>query len=153
MSFRQIFDRMNRIARSYSSDGWGSEREELRRAEEIIEQERQREERERAAKFGSPASGGPAKDGAGDAPEADAPGEEIPPQGADRVRYQEAVAVLALSEGASWEEISVAYRRLVGIHHPDRASHLSPEEQRNAARKTQELNVAYAYLRNVHGRK
>ncbi len=145
MSFRQIFDRMNRIARSYSPDGWGSERDELRRAEEIIEQERQREERERAAKSAGSATNA---SGTGDAPE-----EGIPPQGADPARYQEAIAVLALSDGASFEDITVAYRRLVGIHHPDRAAHLSPEEQRNAARKTQELNIAYAYLRNVHGRK
>lgn len=54
--------------------------------------------------------------------------------------------VLGVPPGASEEEIKAAYHRLAKRYHPD----LHPEDAR-AARRMNELNAAYAAIRNGSG--
>ncbi len=56
----------------------------------------------------------------------------------------EALGVLALGRGATEDEARTAYRRLVGVAHPDRAGD-DPEATRRTARLTQ----AYAVVRRA----
>ncbi len=56
----------------------------------------------------------------------------------------EALAVLAISPGATDRDVRVAYRRLVSAAHPDRAG-AGPDATRQTARLTQ----AYALLRQI----
>ncbi len=135
MSFWQIFDRMSRIARSYSYADSSRHGDDLRRAEELIEEERRRDEREHMA---AQQQDLPQREGEADQ---------------KRAAYLQAIAILSVADGASWEEIMLAYRRLVRLSHPDRSMRRSREEQERAARRTQELNMAYAYLRDVHGKR
>lgn len=57
-------------------------------------------------------------------------------------------AVLGVSEDATPEEISVAWRRLVFIHHPDR----NPDNIAEAHRQTVAINIAYEILTNDRDR-
>lgn len=138
MSFRQIFSRITNIARANTS-GWrgrdsfrdpfrDSFDEELRRAQELIREAREREER------------------------ANAPAEE--PASSDGVEVV-AVAYRALGVAPSdpFEVITRAYRALIVRHHPDRHARLAPEEQEVARRKAQEINDAYRVIKEHRGRK
>jgi DnaJ like chaperone protein len=51
--------------------------------------------------------------------------------------------VLNVDPTASAEEIHAAYRRLISQYHPDKVEHLGPELKELAARKSQEITVAY----------
>ena len=51
--------------------------------------------------------------------------------------------VLNVDPAASMEEIHAAYRRLISQYHPDKVEHLGPELKELAARKSQEITVAY----------
>jgi DnaJ like chaperone protein len=53
--------------------------------------------------------------------------------------------VLGVTPGATVGEIKSAYRMRVRQYHPDRTEGLGPELRSLALRKTQELNVAYAW--------
>ncbi|QGT75756.1 DnaJ domain-containing protein [Bombella sp. ESL0368] len=55
--------------------------------------------------------------------------------------------VLEVSEGASNEEITSAYRRLVKQHHPDRFAHVGGDVYQEAVRRTAEITQAYRYVR------
>ena len=52
-------------------------------------------------------------------------------------------AVLALPADASVADIRAAYRREIGLHHPDKVAALGPELQALAERKSQQINQAY----------
>jgi DnaJ-domain-containing protein 1 len=51
--------------------------------------------------------------------------------------------VLNVDPTANVEEIHGAYRRLISQYHPDKVEHLGPELKELAARKAQEITVAY----------
>jgi len=51
--------------------------------------------------------------------------------------------VLNVDPTATLGEIHAAYRRLVSQYHPDKVERLGPEIKEVAARKTQEITVAY----------
>src|SRR5579862_2033512 len=51
--------------------------------------------------------------------------------------------VLEVEPTASIEEIHTAYRRLISQYHPDKVEHLGSELKELAARKAQEITVAY----------
>ena len=51
--------------------------------------------------------------------------------------------VLQLSPTADASEIRTAYRRLISQYHPDKVEQLGPELKELAARKSQEITVAY----------
>lgn len=54
--------------------------------------------------------------------------------------------VLGVKVGASEEEITAAYRKLVLMYHPDKVASLAPEYQEIAERKMKEINAAYQAL-------
>jgi len=56
---------------------------------------------------------------------------------------------LGLEPGATLEQVVSAYRSLVQKYHPDKVSHLGKEFQDMAAKRTGEINRAYALLREA----
>lgn len=58
-------------------------------------------------------------------------------------------AVLDISEDASVEEIKKKYKQLVLEYHPDRVAHLGQELKELAAKKTTEINAAFAAIRRL----
>lgn len=55
--------------------------------------------------------------------------------------------VLEVSETASNEEVTKAYRRLIKQHHPDRFAHVGGEVYEEAVRRTAEITQAYRYVK------
>lgn len=55
--------------------------------------------------------------------------------------------VLGLQPGAQQDAVEEAWRGLIQENHPDRVSHMDPEIQALAARRTQAINEAYEALR------
>ena len=55
--------------------------------------------------------------------------------------------VLEVNPGASREEITAAYRRLVQQYHPDIVANLAPEFREVAERRMKEINAAYEQLK------
>ena len=51
--------------------------------------------------------------------------------------------VLGLAADAPVAEIRAAYRREIGLHHPDKVAALGPELQALAERKSRQINQAY----------
>ena len=58
-------------------------------------------------------------------------------------RLQDACAILGVEPSAQIGEIRAAYRSLMMLHHPDRAS---PDKRAEATRKSAEINAAYDLL-------
>lgn len=56
--------------------------------------------------------------------------------------------VLGVSDTATSDEISAAYRRLAQMYHPDKVAGLAPEFQMLADQRMKEINVAYESLKN-----
>ncbi len=65
----------------------------------------------------------------------------------------QAYAVLGLASTASADEIKLAYRRLIGRHHPDKlaAKGVSAAELAQATEKTRQLTAAYERIREARG--
>lgn len=63
----------------------------------------------------------------------------------------QAYAVLGVNRDASPDQIKLAYRRLIGRHHPDKlaARNASPAELARATEKTRELTAAYERIREA----
>jgi hypothetical protein len=62
--------------------------------------------------------------------------------------------VLGVSDSATSDEISTAYRRLAQMYHPDKVAGLAPEFQMLADQRMKEINIAYESLKhqqNGHG--
>ncbi|MCB0363463.1 MAG: J domain-containing protein [Bdellovibrionales bacterium] len=55
-------------------------------------------------------------------------------------------AILGVKRGCSKDEIKQAYKQALSQYHPDKVSHLGPELQELARRKTLAINKAYAEL-------
>jgi DnaJ-domain-containing protein 1 len=60
--------------------------------------------------------------------------------------------VLGVPEAATWEEITVAHRRLAKLHHPDRLVDSTAEELGRSEARIRDLNIAYTELRRRHGK-
>jgi hypothetical protein len=60
-------------------------------------------------------------------------------------------AVLEAEPGDSDEEIKKKYKQMLLQYHPDRVDHLGPELKELAARKTTEINMAFAAIRKRRG--
>jgi hypothetical protein len=54
---------------------------------------------------------------------------------------------LGVTNGASTEEISAAYRKLARTHHPDKVANLKPEVREYSEQRMKEINAAYAELK------
>ncbi len=59
--------------------------------------------------------------------------------------------LLGASEMESEYEIKKKYKQMVMQYHPDRVAHLGPELKELAAKKTTEINCAYAVIRRQRG--
>lgn len=55
--------------------------------------------------------------------------------------------LLGVSDGASFTDVSIAYRRLTQLYHPDKVSGLAPEFQALADKRMKEINAAYEILK------
>jgi DnaJ-domain-containing protein 1 len=138
MSFRQIFDRISRIARVNATDLFGTagrHDEELRRAQELIDGERRREEKERESASRTN----------------DEPGGTKERPDRDGMTLEQASAIIGVPPTASLREITASYRRRIALVHPDRFAGKSTAEHDQAIEMTQKLNIAYAYLKRRHG--
>ena len=62
-------------------------------------------------------------------------------------RYRSPHELLGVESGASQEEISSAYRKLVQQYHPDRVADLGPELREVAEQRMKEINAAYQELK------
>lgn len=170
MSFRQIFDRMTRLARAQAGNWHDRGRNRaLREAEALIEAARAEAERarQRAEQAGAPRGQTPPQEarpreaqphgarretgrrmdekgtGRGDGTS----GERQAARSVPRAALDRARLLLGVTAGATLDDIAGAYRRLVMVHHPDRNGAASEAEQSKARLKTQELNAAYALLK------
>jgi DnaJ like chaperone protein len=54
--------------------------------------------------------------------------------------------VLGVPAGAAKSEIKKAYRKMIGMYHPDRFTHLGPEFEETARKKTEAILAAYQQL-------
>ena len=136
MSLFQIFSRLGRLSRSYSDDDDRVDSDDLRRAEELIAAENDRWELPEP-----PAAPEPAKDAA----PSEQPGAPAAPA---VMTIERAYTVLGLTSGSAIEEVTRAYRKAILQHHPDRAAARGADEQRRAELLAQELNRAYALLKD-----
>jgi DnaJ-domain-containing protein 1 len=59
--------------------------------------------------------------------------------------------VLGARELDSEEEIKRKYKQMVRQYHPDQVAHLGPELKELAAKKTTEINCAFAAIRRMRG--
>jgi DnaJ-domain-containing protein 1 len=55
--------------------------------------------------------------------------------------------LLGVPLGASRQEVSLAYKKLAFIHHPDRVAGMGPEAREYSEERMKELNAAYSELR------
>lgn len=60
-------------------------------------------------------------------------------------------AALELPYGASFEEVKVAYKKMIKQYHPDRF-HNDPEKHKAALEISQKLNIAYSYFEKKFGK-
>jgi DnaJ-domain-containing protein 1 len=60
--------------------------------------------------------------------------------------------ILDIATNASWDEISVAYKKMAQMYHPDKVAGLAPEYQEIAEKRMKILNAAYEQLRRKHGK-
>lgn len=61
-----------------------------------------------------------------------------------------AYEILGVSINATAEQITIAYRQMARMYHPDRLSGLAPEFIEIAEERMKEINDAYSKLKNVH---
>ena len=69
-----------------------------------------------------------------------------PPPTDDLPDDEDPYAVLGVPPGTGPAELKKAYRRLVGLYHPDKFAHLGPEFEATAQRRTRAVIAAYQRL-------
>lgn len=73
---------------------------------------------------------------------------EVPPKRkTEPANLASAFRLLGLEPGASFEDVSAAYRSLAAQNHPDKVAHMAAEFRELAERKMRELNAAYDQIR------
>jgi hypothetical protein len=60
--------------------------------------------------------------------------------------------VLGIPASASWEDITVAHRRLAKLHHPDRLLNATEDDRRRSEQRMRDINIAYSELRRRRGK-
>lgn len=68
------------------------------------------------------------------------------PQDNGRAHMKSPYEVLNVLEGATREEISIAYKQMAKLYHPDKVDHLAPEFKALAEIRMKEINLAYQAL-------
>lgn len=71
--------------------------------------------------------------------------QDFPVQDPAKIRELEYLLNLELKEGADFDEIKLAYKRLVRVYHPDKF-HSDETKRKFAEEVTSKLNEAYAYF-------
>ena len=66
---------------------------------------------------------------------------------AGHTRVRSPYEVLGVAPGASEDEATAAYHRLVQMYHPDKVANLAPEFREVAERRMKEINAAYEELK------
>jgi hypothetical protein len=59
--------------------------------------------------------------------------------------------ILGIEPDSSMEEITLAYKRMAKLNHPDMVSHLDPEFRELAERRMMEINIAFVTLQKDRG--
>lgn len=65
--------------------------------------------------------------------------------------FDKSCRILGIERNASIEQIKEAYKKRVKEYHPDKVETLGEELKELARRKTQEINLAYEFLRKAKG--
>lgn len=143
----QIWNRIKRIAQSYSRDAaWSYESvedEEQRRLKEIIDElNRQGASQQKNNAAGSPPNSGSQQKTHEQTRSAPRP---------TGMTMESALHALGVAPTASNEEIKRAYKKLMMKYHPDRVASMSAAEQEAAKRRAQEVNGAYQYIKTAKG--
>jgi hypothetical protein len=151
MSFRQIFERVTRIARSGSFDPFEDDfDDELRRAQELIDAEKRREEEAREGRREASGAEGARRGAAGTPGASGAEEEGTEPRSPDipvEPEIERALLLLGVTSAASLQDITLAYRRRIVEIHPDRHQRGDAGEIDESKLRTQELNRAYALVK------
>jgi len=74
-----------------------------------------------------------------------------PPTSAPASMTRNPYGVLGASESDSEDDIKRKYKQIVMQYHPDRVAHLGLELRELAAKKTTEINAAFAAIRKMRG--
>lgn len=170
MSFNQIFERFNRLARAYAPEflvGDGEEDADVREARRLIDGhavtpelaelermererlERERLERETAAREAAAEQKAERQRAEQERAEQERLERELDAMRAEaRMTPTRARAVLGVDAGAGAAEVQAAYRALIVGVHPDRTAGLPAEERERARQRAVELNMAYALLKD-----
>jgi hypothetical protein len=76
-----------------------------------------------------------------------APDDDLGPFSAD-----DPYVVLGIPASASWEDITVAHRRLAKLHHPDRLLNATEADRHRSEQRMRDINIAYSELRRRRGK-
>jgi hypothetical protein len=76
-----------------------------------------------------------------------APEDDLGPFSAD-----DPYVVLGIPASASWEDITVAHRRLAKLHHPDRLLNATETDRHRSEQRMRDINIAYSELRRRRGK-
>ena len=67
----------------------------------------------------------------------------------ERAKVALAYKTLGVRADASMSDVSVAYRQMARMYHPDKAANLPEEERKSAERRMKEINAAYTELKRL----
>ena len=60
--------------------------------------------------------------------------------------------ILGIPASASWEDITIAHRRLAKLHHPDRLLNATSDDRTRSEQRMRDINIAYSELRRRRGK-
>lgn len=146
----QIWNRIKRIAQSYSRDSaWpyeSMEDEDQQRLKEIID-ELNRQDR---AQHGQTRQGGQSSRQQ-HSQQRNAHEQQRGAPKPTGMTLETALRILGVPSTASNDDIKRAYKKLMMKYHPDRVASMSDVEQEAAKRRAQEVNGAYQYVKAAKG--
>jgi DnaJ-domain-containing protein 1 len=60
--------------------------------------------------------------------------------------------ILGIPASASWDDITIAHRRLAKLHHPDRLLNATSADRTRSEQRMRDINIAYSELRRRRGK-